>query len=601
MRKLLSFRPKRRVPAVLALLAVTGLATAAIAFADIIIADGDGVAFNDSNMTFSGTIACDEDSTTQDALIKIRRNGSYGAAAVFQNGTNVTVDVESITGDDASDVTATFAGTGASSDTVTLPSTWDSAGTNSFAADSVTSNVTIHPTSSGDGSATITYRATGTASNDTPTTDSVRIITDTMTVSWTAGSCVPPNAAPSVPGAPGLASGSSTPNQGVFGLTWTASTDDGLPTGSTVSYQLQHQDANDAGYSDVSGATALTLNAFAFTSGSRESEGTWTYKVRASDGSLQSAYSGASAGVKVDRSAPTAPTASTTPASPDFGDWFKDSVTVSYSGSTDPNLVDGSAGSGVAGYTANETFNTSGSHNYSGKATDNAGNESTATTGSVKVDTKAPEVTLTCPGAVKVGSTASAGWVATDAGESGINGAASGSIAITALDTSTIGTKTATAPAGTAEDNVGHKSLTATCQYTVEYDFSGFYQPIDMNGVFNKAKAGSAIPVKFSLDGAPQPGSNTPGLAGSTSGPFMPGTPTSPNPTVTTLACPATPTVDTIEELATDSTSGLKYDPTADQWIYVWKTTTGLANSCRQLKVVLADGTTKTANFQFTK
>jgi hypothetical protein len=598
MRKLLSFRPKRRVPALLALLALTGLVTAAIAFADTIVADSDGVSpIADSNMTFSGTLTCGEDSITKNALVGIRRAGN-GAGAVFKNGTAVTVDVEKIE-PAGSPVTATFAtiaDPNATSDSVTLPGDWDTnTAQNDFATDKVTSNVKVHPTSSGPGSATITYRGIGTASNDNPKT-----VTDTMTVSWTAGSCVPPNAAPSVPGAPALASGSSTPNQGVFGLTWTASTDDGLPTGSSVSYQLQHQDANDAGYSDVSGATALTTNAFSFTSGSPESEGTWTYKARASDGALQSAYSASSAAVKVDRSAPTAPTASTTPASPDFGDWFKDSVTVSYSGSTDPNLVDGSAGSGVASYTANQTFTTSGSNNYSGKATDNAGNESTATTGSVKVDANAPVVTLTCPGAVKVGSTASAGWVATDAGESGINGATSGSIAITALDTSTIGTKTATAPAGTAEDNVGHESLTATCQYTVEYDFSGFYQPIDMNGVFNKAKAGSAIPVKFSLDGAPQPGSNTNGLAGATSA-FMPGTPTSPNPVVALLACPATATVDAIEELATDSTSGLKYDPTADQWIYVWKTTTGLAGSCRQLRVVLADGTTKTANFQFTK
>ena len=32
-------------------------------------------------------------------------------------------------------------------------------------------------------------------------------------------------------------------------------------------------------------------------------------------------------------------------------------------------------------------------------------------------------------------------------------------------------------------------------------DFSGFFQPVDNPPVFNKVKAGQAIPVKFSLQG----------------------------------------------------------------------------------------------------
>jgi hypothetical protein len=31
--------------------------------------------------------------------------------------------------------------------------------------------------------------------------------------------------------------------------------------------------------------------------------------------------------------------------------------------------------------------------------------------------------------------------------------------------------------------------------------FTGFVQPIDMGGVFNKVKLGSTVAVKFSLDG----------------------------------------------------------------------------------------------------
>jgi hypothetical protein len=40
---------------------------------------------------------------------------------------------------------------------------------------------------------------------------------------------------------------------------------------------------------------------------------------------------------------------------------------------------------------------------------------------------------------------------------------------------------------------------------TIEkFPFSGFFHPVDMGGVLNGVKAGSAVPVKFSL-GDPQP------------------------------------------------------------------------------------------------
>jgi hypothetical protein len=310
-------------------------------------------------------------------------------------------------------------------------------------------------------------------------------------------------------------------------------------------------------------------------------------------------------GINIDKGKPSAPTATPdkAPAYTAGGvDWFKDSVSISYGGSTDPVLNDprdvaDKSGSGVKGYSAADSLvNTSGTLNYSGHATDRADNNSDATTGTVKVDAGSPLLQVTgCPtGPVVVGSSQSLTVTASD-GESGLTSAdPTGTIS---LDTSTIGSKTVNVD---AEDNVGHK-VTRQCIYDVDYSWSGFYQPVDMNGVFNKAKAGSAIPVKFSLDGAPQPGSNTPGLAGAATA-FMPGTATSPNPMTATVVCPAsTVLVDLVEELSTDSASGLKYDPAADQWVYVWKTTTGLANSCRQLKVTLADGTTKTANFQFTK
>ena len=148
---------------------------------------------------------------------------------------------------------------------------------------------------------------------------------------------------PTTPGTPGLSSGTS-PNGGAFALAWSASTD---PEAVPVTYTLQHQDADDAAYSDV--AAALTSPAFAFSAGAPEAEGTWRYRARASDGTLTSAFSSDSAVVKVDRTAPLAPTASAdrSPDYPGDGGWYRDTVTVSFAANGDPALPDASAGSGV--------------------------------------------------------------------------------------------------------------------------------------------------------------------------------------------------------------------------------------------------------------
>jgi hypothetical protein len=64
--------------------------------------------------------------------------------------------------------------------------------------------------------------------------------------------------------------------------------------------------------------------------------------------------------------------------------------------------------------------------------------------------------------------------------------------------------------------------------------------------------------------------------------------------------CSSSATLDTIETTTT-SNAGLTYDANADQYVYVWKTSSAWSGTCRQLKVVLADGRTVTANFKFAK
>jgi YVTN family beta-propeller protein len=115
----------------------------------------------------------------------------------------------------------------------------------------------------------------------------------------------------------------------------------------------------------------------------------------------------------------------------------------------------------------------------------------------------------------------------------------------------------------------------------VVYSFSGFFRPVDNTPTLNLAKAGSAIPVKFSLGGEK-------GLSI-----FATGYPKSQN-----VNCD-TSTPDAIEETVTAGSSSLSYDPIADQYVYVWKTDKAWAGTCRQLMVRLDDLTDHVANFKF--
>ncbi len=116
----------------------------------------------------------------------------------------------------------------------------------------------------------------------------------------------------------------------------------------------------------------------------------------------------------------------------------------------------------------------------------------------------------------------------------------------------------------------------------LRYDFTGFFPPIDNDLVFNVAKGGSSIPVKFSLG-------KSMGLDI-----FLSGYPIS-----RPIACGVNPPVDSIEETVTAGSSSLTYDPTTDQYTYAWKTNKSWAGTCRQLVVILDDGSIHTANFRF--
>ena len=56
---------------------------------------------------------------------------------------------------------------------------------------------------------------------------------------------------------------------------------------------------------------------------------------------------------------------------------------------------------------------------------------------------------------------------------------------------------------------------------------------------------------------------------------------------------------DAVEQTVTVGSSSLSYDPSTDQYIYIWKTDKTWAATCRTLVIKLTDSTYHRANFKF--
>ena len=545
----------------------------AAALADSVTVDGDIVdAMEHGGEALSfGSVDCGK-STSRSVRLAVRHTGGDSSTQVFEGGNDypVTLAVKTVTGDGLSAVM------GATTQ-ITLVEAWEDTANNTLSS-AVAATVNLLSTTEGMGSGTVTFTATG-RQNGGPGTITRE---GALPVSWTTGTCAAPNTAPSKPGAPAA---TATPTLGGFSLGWAASND---TESDAFTYTLEGQDADDSAYSTV--ATGLSTNSYQFASG-QPAEGTWTYRVKAVETStspaLSSSYSDASSAVVVDRSNPNAPTA-TADRDPEYTGWWKDTVTVTFTSAGDPSLADTSSGSGVASVSAPQTTTANGAFTVSGTATDNAGNVSAKGSFAGNVDSLDPVVSLTCPSApVILGSSATASWTATDVNGSGVNGASSGTVT---LNTSAVGSsQTTTAAAGLAADNVGHTSDAASCTYSVVYDWSGFFQPVDNKDaqgkwIYNSVKAGQGVPMKFSLSG--DQGLNI----------FAAQFPKS-----VTVPCNSNATLDTVETTVTAGNSSLSYDGSIDQYNYVWKTDKSWAGTCRQFEMKLVDGTSHYAFFSFTK
>jgi len=144
-----------------------------------------------------------------------------------------------------------------------------------------------------------------------------------------------------------------------------------------------------------------------------------------------------------------------------------------------------------------------------------------------------------------------------------------------------VGTTTIT---WTAKDEAGNAG-TATSTVTVRpWTLSGFYNPIDMNGVTNTVRGGSTIPVKFEV------------FSGATEL-----TSTSSISSIKTVVvnCSSMSAAEgsvPIDALATGGTV-LRYDTTAGHYIYNWQTTKS-PGTCYIVTATTLEGTKISANFK---
>jgi hypothetical protein len=132
-----------------------------------------------------------------------------------------------------------------------------------------------------------------------------------------------------------------------------------------------------------------------------------------------------------------------------------------------------------------------------------------------------------------------------------------------------------------ATDDSGN-TTTGSFTVTVSFGWNGFFAPVDNNGVLNTIKGGQTVPLKWNIpNGAGGWISSLDVVRSIKYGEF---------------ACAATAPTDDVETTATGGTV-LRYDTTANQYIYNWQTPK-TAGKCYKVTVTLTDDSTHSALFK---
>jgi hypothetical protein len=262
--------------------------------------------------------------------------------------------------------------------------------------------------------------------------------------------------------------------------------------------------------------------------------------------------------------------------------WYNSSVTVNF---TCSDATSGVPSSGCANPVTLSTEGASQSATAASAPVDNAGNTGTAATVTgISIDNTKPTVSFAggpAAGSSHVfGSVPAAPTCSASDDLSGLNG----SCTVTGYGTA-VGTHTVTA---TATDRAGNTETAALTYTVLPWTLSGFYSPVDMNGVVNTVKAGLVVPLKFEVFAGPAGTAEKTTTDAIAVGGFK---------VTTSTACSSSSAFDEIEELVSAGSTSLRYDATAGQFIQNWQTPKTVG--CFKVEMKAADGvTTKSAIFK---
>jgi hypothetical protein len=134
----------------------------------------------------------------------------------------------------------------------------------------------------------------------------------------------------------------------------------------------------------------------------------------------------------------------------------------------------------------------------------------------------------------------------------------------------------------TASD--GTNSAFAEVKITIlAWTLQGFFQPVDMGGVFNTVKNGSTVPLKFRIFAGPTELTDIAAVQ---------------SVTYIQIVCAAAAPVDAIEEIVTTGGTVLRW--AGDQFIDNWKTPSGgsVVGKCYQVTMTADDGSKLHAFFK---
>lgn len=276
--------------------------------------------------------------------------------------------------------------------------------------------------------------------------------------------------------------------------------------------------------------------------------------------------------IKRDATPPSVSGSPTT--SPNGAGWYKNDVVIGWTCGDDTSGL-------AAACPADSTISSEGLAltASSGDVFDNAGNSASAVSSpAVKIDKTAPSVSLV--GGPANGASYYFGFVPaapTCSALDALSGLA-GSCSVSGYS-SAVGSHTVKA---SATDIAGNSAEASNSYSVLAWSLSGFFQPVDMGGVFNTVKSGSTVPLKFRVS------------AGSTELTDVAAVKTV---SYVKILCSGGVIEDAVEEVAPAGSTLLRYDSTGGQFIYNLKTS-GKAGDCYRATMTTQDGSTLVANFK---